>query len=934
MYECPPEVTAWAHSAPLRGRVYTMPLLRAHIATGEIVLHRTDLRLPGYIPLRLARIYRSGRGQSGVFGHGWRLNWALTLRAGSDEITYAPGTPHEVPFTPIEEGMQARHATGALLQHPADAYIVVPAPSRRLVFEKEDAQNGVIPLSRIEDQSGNGVHFFYNGGRIAGIVDTVGRQIRFEYQGGQVSRICLEGGDGPASTVRTFQYSGSGDLVEETDAAGHTASFGYHGHLMTEYTLRNGGTQYAQYDDDRRCLALWYADESEVRHLAYDESRKVTRVTKGDGRQVLYQHVQPGQVLERTDPVDQNQNYYYNETRQLIGFSDEHGVVQTFQQLDLEEEKGTFLEAEERGAFLELDEHMCATNVLDPLENQHTLSYGDHGHPIQLQTPSGYMWTFRRDERGSVTKVTGPTGQSIRLTRSSDGRKLAVEDDEERRTEDHFDERGRLVERVDPLRRRFQWRYDANGRLRSVRAGGKSMEFKYSPGGFPTRVVDAANRVTEMRRDAFGRLQEFTLGDDQYNLDYDAAGRVATVDGPEGSTTELEYGGSGRLAEIHHANGSSTSYNHMEEGTEVVTEGSGGVTRSVYNQAGDPVRWKKPGEPEHHLEYGPSGELLSVEWKDYSLFFDYDGERRLVEVTDIEGGETLQVDYGTNDGIQTIRRDGDQVVACERDACGRLIGLKGPSQNLELTYDAGDRLSGIQEGDGVWRFKYDAFDRLVEIKGHRDLDGETPSDDVQTRALTFLGWSDGQGRKAEVKLHTARRGVALSLHTGRWCLPIWRQGDCLSPLPSFPPSLVAATIVVGEELLIDPLRPFFRPRLPLHWRQLATRGVRWDYAEIPSPATLGSISWSALDRFFLDRSFYEMGHRSLLPNERDDMDRRRERSPDPWVTGSHVTGELRPPIWTHQAAGTHLHHRALGPGAAPKSALDVLEMIQEAASWN
>lgn len=911
-----------------------MSLLRAHIATGETVLRRTDLLLPGYIPLRLARIYRSGRGQSGGFGHGWRLNWALVLRAGSDEITFAPGTPHEVTFTPIEERMQARHVTGTLLQHPHDAYIVVPSPSRRLIFEKENAKNGIIPLSRIEDPSGNGVHFFYDRGRIAGIVDTIGRQIRFEYQEGQVSRLRLEGGDGPASTIRTFQYSGQGDLVRETDAKGHTASFGYQVHLMTEYTLRNGGTQYAQYDGDRRCQALWYADESEVRHLAYDESRQMTRVVKGDGRQVLYQHVQPGQVLERTDPVDQNQNFYYDETRQLIGFSDEQGTVQTFQQLDLEEGTGTFLAAEERSAFFEFDEDMCATDVLDPFGNQHTLSYGDHGGPTQLQTPSGSTWTFRRDEQGTVTEVTGPTGQSVRLTRTSDGRKLVVEDDEGRRTEDHFDERGRLVERIDPLQRRFQWGYDANARLQSVHAGGKSMEFEYSPGGPPTRVVDATGQVAEMRRDAFGRLQELTLGDDRYNLDYDAAGRVATVDLPEGGTTELEYDGSGRLARVHHANGYSTSYDHTEEGTEVVTEGSGGTTRSFYNQAGDPVRWEKPGGAEHRLGYGPSGELLSVEWGDRSLFFSYDGERHLVEVTDMEEGETLQFDYGTNGRVQTISRDGDQVVAYEHDACGRLIGVEGRSQNLELTYDAGDRLSGIWDGAGAWRFKYDAFGRVVEIKGHRDLDGETPSDDVQTCALTFPGQSDGQERMAEVKLHTTRRGVALSLRTGRWCIPVWRHGDCLSPGPPFPPALVPATIVVGEEPLIDPLRPIFPPRLPSRWRQLTTRGVRWDYAEIPRPATLRSVSWSALDRFFLDRSFYEMGNRSLLPDERDGPDQGRERSFDPWVTGSHVTGELRPPIWAQEAVGTHLHHRALGPGTAPTSALDILEMIREAASWN
>jgi YD repeat-containing protein len=900
-----------------------MPL-RVNIVNGETVLRQVDLRLPGYVPLVLARVYRSGREQSGEFGHGWRLNWRLTLRAGSEEIVYAPDTPHETHFAPPDEGMQARHATGVLIQHAPDAYAVVPAPSRRLVFDKAGAGGEEIPLSRIEDPNGNGVHFFYHRGNLAGIVDTVGREVRLEYQGGQVSRLYLESGDASASTVRTFRYSGQGDLVEERDADGGVTSYRYQRHLMTEHTLRDGGTHYAQYDGDRRCRALWHADGSEARRFFYDASRRRTRVVGGGGRQTLYQHVQPGRVLARTDPLDRTQNYYYDDALRLIGFSNEHAVVQTLQQLDLDDGTGTFLDAEERSATFEVNDDLRVTAVLDSWENRHTLTYDDHDRVTQFRTPSGREWTFQRDERGGVREVTGPMGGSVRLTRAADGQTLVVEDDHGRRTEEHFDEYGRLIERVGPLQRRFQWQYDANGRLRQVRAGRASVEFEYSPGGAPTRIVDAEEHVTEMRRDAFGRLRECIFGGDSYRLDYDAAGRITSVQDPRGATTKLVYGEGGRLAKIRHGDGRATTYDHGEEGTKVLSGGGNGSTQGVYNQAGAPVRWQKPGQPEYVLEYGPVGELLGVEGEEQSLFFDYDEERRVVEAT--KEGESVRVEYGEWGGIQAVHRGERVVVEAERDSLGRPIKLNSPSRTFELVYDEGDRLNEIRRGGDSWTLGYDAFGRPADVQGPRGPDEKICE---RKEGQTYVLHSSNQELREKLRLHTTRRGIALSLNANPWCVPIWQQGDCLRPRRTLSPSLVAATLTLGDEPLVEPIRSIFTPRLPRRWRQPTERGIRWDYAEIPRPATLGRTAWSLLDRFFLDRSFYELGAFSLRPDERAGRARGGERPPDPRVTGPHFTGELRPSLWTNQAAGPHLRHQAPGPPPAPTSPLDVLELIRK-----
>jgi len=896
-----------------------MPL-RVDVVTGETVLHRTDLRLPGYIPLTLTRTYRSGRDHSGPFGHGWRLNWELTLEVASEKITYAPGTPHEVDLSPIEEGMKARHSTGMLVQHHPEKYTLRPSPSRRLVFEKEEDWGDALPLSQIEDTNGNTVHFFYDRGRIAGIVDSVGRQIRFKYQGGQVALLQLIGDNDAASTIRTFQYGRQGDLVEETDAEGHAASFGYSQQLMTEYTRRGGGTQYASYDGSERCQALRHADGSEVRRFAYDESRPSTLVARGDGRQTLYWYVEDGRVLERIDPSGKSRNYFYDDMHRLIGFSDEQDVVQVLQQED------TFLEAGERVAFFELDEDRRIATVLDGLDNQYRLGYRAQGRPNELQAPST-TWAFGRDGRGSVTEVASPSGRSVRLRRAAEERRLIIKGKEGLRIEDHFDERGRLIERTDSLQRRFRWRYDGNDRLKSVRAGGQSLEFDYGPRGRPTRIVDAQGQTSTMTYDPFGRLQEFATGDQQYQLTYDSNGQVAGLQGPGKRQACVEYEKGGQLAKVRHTTGTVT-YRRAEDGLKTVSEQNGQRTEAVYNPAGDPVRWDRPGEPEHLLEYGPSGELMVVERGDRVLNFSYDENGRVVEAA--ENGRVLKLEYDIDGGLVSVSIGGDSKLGIVRDERGRPIEIKRGSEASRLSFDAGDRLCAIEADDQKWTLHYDEFNHPTDIGGQHPSTGETlssPSSDVQTHNLSILGPSSEREEEGTLQLHTSRHGVALSLRIGSWCLPLWRQKDYLSStrLPSS--SLIAATLAFGEEPLLAQIEAHFAPRLPKRWTRTVRYGIRTDYTEIPRPSELSCFGCSPLNYFFLTRRFYEMSDPSLLPSDEVDLEGERGHSRDPLVTGSHVPSALRPPIWTHRAVGPHFHRKVLGLPEREIGAIDLLEFI-------
>ena len=458
------------------------------------------------------------------------------------------------------------------------------------------------------------------------------------------------------------------------------------------------------------------------------------------------------------------------------------------------------------------------------------------------------------------------------------------------------------------------------------------MEFDYSAGGHLTRIVDGAGRETRLAYDAFGRVRQCAAPDRECEVAYDASGRVRAVTDSQAGTTQFAYGEHGAIERIEYGGSHEAEYRRAGGGFEVRTDGPEGTATVRYNAEGYPVEWKRPDAPARQFEYGPSGELVAVEGPDRSVDLTYDAEGRVDWAAD--GGGSLHIDYGRDASIEAIHTDGPVRLTCERDARGRLTKIQVGDQSIRLAFDAGDRLRGIQRGQQQWSFGYDGFDHLVSQSGPRQqqADGRAAdSGDVDEYPVLRQAGDDVRHEIA-VQVHAARHGVAVSAQVGPWRVPLWGRGDYLSPGDIVTPALVAATLARGADPIREQLKPPFAPRLPERWMKRIAGGVRWDYTAIPTRADLGHSGWTPLDRFFLRRTFYEMGYPSLLPGN-GGAHHWPGRSPDAWVTGTHQQGVLRPPIWSTRMAGPHLYHRALGCPPNATAALDIVEFIWGGAPW-
>ena len=164
------------------------------LATGEEILERTDLVIPGRagMDFKLVRRYRSQIHWDGPVGYAWDLNWHESLHIersggeiakvarqnGGGRITVWVKDPHAPRRFIAPVGY-----FGILLHEPEGRWLVLREPNGFKRFYSDF--DGL--LRRVEDRCGNSMQVYYGEAfegqrQISHITDVFGREIRFRYE--------------------------------------------------------------------------------------------------------------------------------------------------------------------------------------------------------------------------------------------------------------------------------------------------------------------------------------------------------------------------------------------------------------------------------------------------------------------------------------------------------------------------------------------------------------------------------------------------------------------------------------------------------------------------------------------------------------------------------------------------------------------------------
>jgi RHS repeat-associated protein len=385
---------------------------------------------------------------------------------------------------------------------------------------------------------------------------------------------------------------------------------------------------------------------------------------------------------------------------------------------------------------------------------------------VELADPTDVLSVVTQKEElttGFRTTKTVYDAAARTLTATSPGGRASV------RT---YDAQGRLV-RFEPAGgvTPSTFAYTAQGQLRQIAQGGRTITYAYDGAGRVASRTDAAGTAT-YAYDAADRLKTATLpGGRAYQFGYDAAGRRTSVTLPSGAVHAFAYSPAGDLTRVTPAGSAPYQRSLTGEGElagvtlpggRVQTysrDGAGRLTGIGYDEAAAAFAVDNAGRPTamgwtrgavgHQLALAYDGDVVTsaaaTGAATGTFAYDYDSELRLTGVQ-LDSGPKATLGYDADDlltalGPFTLTRGGPG---------GRVSRIADGQRSEAVAYDARGRIASrtyALDGTDVYAlaFEYDETDRMTERRERR---GSGP---VKTTTYAY----DAAGRLQTVRVDGA-----------------------------------------------------------------------------------------------------------------------------------------------------------------------------------
>lgn len=644
--------------------------------SGEELLRLDEFSLPGPIPFKWRRTYRSGHSRDIGLGHGWTHSACEQLREDSGQFIVLDDDEGRIlrfKRPRLSQSSRLINEGLTLTNQSPDSYLLTKDGTPNKLFRRV-GRSGVFRLSEIhhsaytpsspQEKLASGFVLTLNHdakNRLTSIESNWGKRLNLKRTPqGRISKIWLEDTiSGEKRLASAYEYDAQGDLTAHRDGAGLGESYQYHNHLFTQRTLSTGFNYYYEWDGNSnkaRCTRTWGDHGIYDYHFTWDPEHNRSTAIDGRGNQLHYE---------------------YNEFGQLIREADGEGGIHQYQ-----------YENSKKAAYI------------DPLGNKTRYTYDADQHVTGVFGPDGKnkrplfsqtRWYFR----GKLSQINH-NGALWRREYNRNGLLEKVIAPDSRATHYEYSPQGLLTRVTSPENHQTQYTWSPYGELTGVtHADGQSQRFRYNPFG---QILAIEYWLPEEKK--AGELKY------QYN-DRDQVVRIIY---PDKRFTALEYNANGHIESIRDRNGRITRYEY---------DGLSQVVRKV-DALGNSIRYEYDKERNLTALINENGDRYT---------FEYDGNERLISEIGFDGRKQR---YFYNPAGHLIRSvDSDEVLTdYERDPLGRMLTRKSYKPN-ELASEAfaahlheswrplniplnTDRPTTVDPEEDYGRFSYDPAGRLAE----------------------------------------------------------------------------------------------------------------------------------------------------------------------------------------------------------------------------
>jgi RHS repeat-associated protein len=655
------------------------------LSSGVLTLQRTELTVPGILPVAITRSYRTQAAGIGPFGLGGSFNFDVSMQPVA--LTYSFLMPNGNRFTLSQDADGKYRNTahpflrGAALTKFADNHTelrwkdgatYVFSAAGYLTAQKDRYNNQITITRDLTNQ-------------ITQIQDPTGRAVTITYT---------------LTPWNNLHYS---VIRSITDPAGRTVSYGYDLGRLAWVNDPNGGRTSYTYDGFNRLLSI--TDPKGLAYLTnqYDTNSRITRQVLADGGYYKFAYTLAGSTVTQTtvtDPRGNVRTYTFN-AAQYLATATASGQLTTYNRQTGTNDLNSVTDALNRVTTYTYDANGNVASILDPENNltqfQYEPTFSRLTQITDALTPAN-VTIFAYNDVARTTTITNPLNKQTVIQCNSAGQPTSITDPLSHATTFSYDSLGNLATTTDALSNVTTRQYDAVSRLLAlIDPRGKVTRFGYDPLNRVTQIQDSLNGLTTFAYDPNGNLLTVKDAKNQTTTyTYDAMDRLATRKDPLNRQESYQYDKAGNLSQFTDRKSQVTTF-----GYDVLNR------RTTATYVGSSTTFG----------YDAIGRLTSVnDSLGGTLTWVYDVVGKHPRVAETTSAGTMTVEYDETGRRFKLSATGQGDTTYGYDAASQFKTVTKGTQTVTLNYDDAGRRSSLTYPNGVVSsYGYDNANRLLTL---------------------------------------------------------------------------------------------------------------------------------------------------------------------------------------------------------------------------
>jgi RHS repeat-associated protein len=726
--------------------------------SGEELLPLTDFSLPGPIPFRWERTYRSSNPEDQGLGHGWTHPLCERLTIDKGFVYYHTLEGRAVRFVQPTVGQSRRNRSekSTLHRQSEHCYQILQQNKARHIF-RADGISSHLPLVELRDEFNNSISIDYLHGQPTKLITSWGRVLTFKHDDhGHITEIhsahsqqtlpnALSGpalGSNPTLLAR-YTYDSYNDLIQTQDQSGAAEHYRYDNHIILQRTTPAGVNflfEWDQHTPDARCQRQWADNSAYDYRFKWQPKRKISYATDGNGKTREYHFDENGNVVKEVDPEGGITKRLYDSYGHLCSETLPNGQT-TYYRYDGLGNVTRITDALNHSTRIRYNAAGLPISIIDALGHQWQRHYNDRGLLTETQDPDGNTWRYEYNDKGQLETLTDPEGGKRRLLWNSQFELLRETDPDGRKTEYGYDHWSRVNSVTNAAGQTTQYEYDAAGRVTKVTdSKGDVTQLQYNDAGQVTLHTDGSGRTTEYRYSGFSQVEErIDPNGQRFQYQYDQERNLIGLINEKGEQYQLKYDGNERLIEEIGFDGRQQQYRYNASGHLIEHRDMDVITQFSRDPLGRLLRKSNNSGDVAEFHYDALGRLTAANNNDAFVRYKYDACGRLIaehcdnDASDDVSSHSLNHQYDKR-GWRTATSSDDQHVSYQHTPSGQLYGVDHNGKPvIRCEYDQTGRLSQRTQGALTSHYDYDPMGRLIQQR----VNGQSKDDAVIQRDYKY-----------------------------------------------------------------------------------------------------------------------------------------------------------------------------------------------------